>query len=666
MSVLPEYSSNVVFTPERLAKEVEQLGNQGRFVFDIETTGTYRGEPVVNQLVWMSFASYGQTFVLPLGHPNGNRLLEPARKRKDPITKKFVTTEAKWDDPPEQMRPGAAFDILRPLFMDKSIEKGGFGALFDFLSTPKYLGGLAAGPYHDAIVAIWLLNENLAERGNLGLKPSTERVYKRKYDKENVGRRVEIHPFNKVATYAYLDAKYTWLHLENCLAQLDEEGLRPIYDLEMQVFEALLGMGQAGTEVDIERMKVLEVTLSERRTEIEGKIYRAAGKKFNLNSPKQKVDMFYGPKGEGNQGLKPWRLTKGGMQKDKDGQKTGFYDWSTDKEALSRFEGNPVVDNVLAYQEVDRVLGTYIQGYLGTDEKPTQIFDGRVYPDFVQYGTVTGRFSCRAPNLQNIPRPDTELGKIVRSLFVAKPGHCLVVADYGQIELVVLAHFVGKGALYDGFYRGIDPHTMTAAMVFQHDPETLQALVNKEDREAKNMRQAAKAINFAVVYGAGPDKVASMAKVKVRRAKEILQTHEVEFPEVYKFKDDVLRTARSRKPPHVTTLMGRKRRIPALMSREYKVRGSAERKIVNSLIQGSAADLIKLAMVRLHQGLAAEDAGTMTLSVHDELVVETPIENRDKCERIVREAMTGDGIQKWVDVPLSIDMHTVEKWADAK
>jgi DNA polymerase-1 len=242
----------------------------------------------------------------------------------------------------------------------------------------------------------------------------------------------------------------------------------------------------------------------------------------------------------------------------------------------------------------------------------------------------------------------------------------LVVADYGQIELVVLAHYVGMGALYKGFFQGIDPHTMTAATVFQQDPEDLQRRVDAGDPEAKHMRQQAKAINFAVVYGAGPVKVASMAKVKERRAREILDIHQTAFPEIYDFKDQSLRVARSRKPPSLTTLMGRKRRIPTLMSREPKIRSRAERQMINSLIQGSAADLIKLAMVRLHTGLVDSGLGDIILTVHDEVVVRCPEENSDKVSEIVREAMTGSGIQDWVKVPLNIDLKVVDRWADAK
>ena len=662
-------SSNVILSTDHLVERVKWYRKQPMFAWDIETMGEHRGEHAVNQVVWLSFATAGDAFVLPIGHPNGNRMLEAPRKKKNPETKKFDMFSAVWDAPPKQIMPGTAFEILEPLFFDPNVEKGGHGDIFDFLSVAKYYDNTyPEGPYHDNIVATWILNENLAERGQLGLKARTEKIYKRKYDSENVGRKVEIHGFNKVARYAYLDAKFTWLQLVDNLRLIEEEGLTDIYNLERQTFKVLLDMGMQGVRVDKKKMTEMEVVLSERREVIRGDIYKAAGKKFNLNSPKQKVDVLYGSKDEGNQGLKPWKLTKGGFKKQEDGKEIGPYDYSTDKEALEKFHNNKVATTLLDFQEVDRVLGTYIQGYLGVPDdpkKPQQIFgDNKVYPDLVQYGTVTGRFSCRAPNLQNIPRPDTTLGKEIRALFVPDPGHKLIVADYGQIELVVLAHFVGRGALYDGFFDGIDPHTMTAAMVFGQDPQKLTERIAQGDPEAKGWRQIAKNLNFAIVYGAGAGKVASMSKVQVTQAKRFLATHEQEFPEIYKFKDKAIQTCRSRRPPHLTTLMGRKRRVPAILSSDGKTRSRAERQAINSLIQGSSADLIKTAMIRLNDTLG--DTGQLLLSVHDELVTQAPIDKAEKCAGIVREAMVGAGIQKWVDVPLAIDLKIVDNWAEAK
>lgn len=664
-------SSNVILDKKALQERVKRYLDQPMFSWDSETVGEYRGDPVANQVTWMSFATAGDAFVLPIGHPNGNRRLEPPRRRKDPETKKFVMTPARWDAPPSQIRPGDAFEILEPLLFHEKIAKSGSGIKFDVLTFAKYYDGrLMPGPFHDTLILDWLINENRLH----GLKDLTKRRYKRVYDTEHVGRRVEIHPFNKVARYAYLDAKFAYLHAVELLDLIEEEDLQDVYALEQDIFGVLCRMEHEGTLVDQQTMQELEVTLSQRRTETEGEFYRLAGKKINMNSNPQKVTLFYGPKEEGNLGLKPWKLTKGGLKKKDEGKEITLNDYSTDKESLERFVSNKVVKTFLEYQEVDRVLGTYIHGYLGWTPPPTSerkpkpciIFDGKVYPDFVQYGTVTGRFSCREPNLQNIPRPDTDLGKQVRSLFVAGEGHKLVVSDYGQVELVVLAHFVGKGALFDGFFEGIDPHTMTAAMVFGQDPHELALRIKQGDPEAKHWRQIAKNLNFAIVYGAGPDKVGAMSGVSTAKAKGFLETHERQFPEIYAFKDQALRVAASRPTPYLTTLMGRKRRVPGLRARDYKTKGRAERQLINSLIQGSAADLIKLAMVRTDEGLRKAGAGKLILTVHDELVARAPEGKAAECTEVVREAMVGDGIQKWVRVPLSIDLNVVDTWAEAK
>ena len=189
-------------------------------------------------------------------------------------------------------------------------------------------------------------------------------------------------------------------------------------------------------------------------------------------------------------------------------------------------------------------------------------------------------------------------------------------------------------------------------------------MVARGEAAAKAARQVAKGVNFAVVYGAGPDKVASMAGISVKEAKRFLQIHQEMFPEIYRFKNKVIATCKSRRPPYVTTLLGRKRRLPAIWSSDRGTSGKAERQAVNSLIQGSAADIIKKAMIRLHDTLP--DDMHLILSVHDELVTLCPEEKADKCEALVREAMLGEGIQKMVNVPISGDLKIVDRWSQAK
>jgi DNA polymerase I-like protein with 3'-5' exonuclease and polymerase domains len=270
--------------------------------------------------------------------------------------------------------------------------------------------------------------------------------------------------------------------------------------------------------------------------------------------------------------------------------------------------------------------------------------------------------NCREPNLQNVPRPGTENGKKVRGLFYALPGEKLCVADYGQIELVVLAHYCGHGALFDGFFHGVDPHSATAAALTDEDPREFMARVHAGEPRELALRQVGKGINFAVVFGAGAGKVASMAGIPVKEAERFLAVHERAFPEIYDLKRDIVRNCRKNR--YVTTLLGRRRRLPTIYSRSDRERFKAERQAVNSQIQGSAADLIKIAMVRLDQQL--DDDMHLVLSVHDELVVRTPEDRAEECAGLMRDAMLGPGIQNLVKVPMSADLKIVDRWADAK
>lgn len=646
-------SGNVILTPEALEETVQYFMRQNAFVFDVESMGENRNVPTQNKVTWIGLATHGKAVTIPFGHPIGDRVIgqgrEPRADKKGKIRNFKVPI---WEEPPEQLLPADVFSALKPLFFSERT-KIAHNAPFDLISVHKYWGETPPPEYACTITYQWLLNENLKFKG---LKEVVKRLYGVDYDQENVGKCVEKHPFSKVAHYNLMDARYTWLRWLKLAEQLAGRGMEGIRRLEMDVLEVLLAMGLTGAPVDTEALHLLDADLSERLVEIEARIYQAAGRKFNVNSSPQKQQVLFAPKREGGQGLRPTTLTDGGKKNKKAGRKLTLSDFSTGADVLESYANNPVAKTVLEYQEVNKLLGTYVKGYLGDEAegKPCRIFDGRIHTDLVQYGTVTGRFSSREPNLQNIPRPDTELGKQIRGLFVAPPGHKLVVADYGQIEMVVLAHFVGHGRLFDGFWQGIDPHTATAAAVFNVPVEKV----------TKEQRQVAKGINFAVIYGAGPDKVASMAGITSKEAKEFLQIHQRMFPEIYRFKEKVLKVCKSRRPPHVKTLLGRYRRLPAIWSSDGSVRGEAERQAINSLIQGSAADLIKLAMVRLHSALPEEMR--LILSVHDELVTIAPNDRAEECERIVREAMLGEGIQKLVGVPLTSDIKVVDRWAEAK
>lgn len=644
----------VVLQPDELREHLKYFMDQPGFSFDVEAVGEYRGVPHKNTVTWLSLATNGRGIVVPFGHPNGDVLITPPRKKLNRETNTFDFFPPVWSDAPEQMRPGQVFEILEPLFISEDHYKVAQNLPYDAISLYKYLGNrFPAPPYRDTLVEQWLLDENRLDKK---LKSMLRDYYGWDYDKHDTGKRVEEHPFKRVAHYGYMDAKGTWLLDKDFIPRIKDEGLWDIFQLEMNLLPTLLKMQITGIPVDEARLHELNEKLSHQIIVDEHKIYDAAGKQFNIKSPKQRTTILYGPKEEGNQGLIPKRLTKGGLKKVKAGKEVTIHDYSTDADALELYPRNKVVAALTAYAETSKVLTTYVQGYLGVPDegRPCRIYEGRIHAEFVQSGTVTGRFSCREPNLQNIPTPGSELGKQVRGLFIAPPDSKLIVADYGQIELVILASFCGSGRLFDGFHAGIDAHTATAASVFGVKPEDV----------TKHQRGVAKALNFAIVYGAGDAKVALMAKITERQAKEFLETHQKLFPEIYKYKREVIRRARQQRPPGCTTILGRKRRVPTIMASDWAAKSRGERQLFNSLIQGSAADIIKLAMIRLDNALP--DSMQLVLTVHDELVTIVPNDEVETGISLVREAMEGKEISSLLRVPPKADIKVVERWSEAK
>lgn len=659
-------SSNVILDPRRLAEAVDYFGSEpeGILSFDMETSGKDRGVPKVNSASWIGLATRGRTALIPFGHPIGSKIVGEHKEPREVKDNKRGGTQIKmfrvpdYEPPPPQMERDEVFDILKPLFWSGKTLIGS-GLQFDLATIAKYFGGeIPPGPHCDTIVLRWLINEN---RKRYGLKYITKDIYGFAYDDEEVGKCVEKHPFNKVAHYLHCDVVYPLAEYRTLRPKIEELGLERVYELEMALLPVLARMRLTGVRVDKPRLLEMRESLTVDVQRVEGKIYSAAGQKFNINAPRAKQKVLFGPKSEGGQALRPWKLTDGARDRKKaagNSFRPTITDWSTDADHLDSFAGNPVVDALLEHAEYSKLLNTYVLGYLGdptAKDKPCRIHDERIYPDFVQYGAKTGRFSCREPNLQNVGRPDTELGKLIRGAFIAEEGRQLIVADYEQIELVVLAHFLGQGKLFEGFQAGIDPHTMTAAMVLGKDP----ADVTKAERQAYG-----KSINFAVVYGAGDNKVASMIGCHIKEARAFLDRHETEFPEIYGFKNYVLDDCRKQRPPHITTLFGRRRNLPGMLSREQGLRMYSERQAFNSLIQGSSADIIKFAMIRLAERMPKWMR--LHLTVHDELIISAPCDRVDEAKSILLDAMTGPGIGDMLRVPLKSDCAIVTRWSDAK
>lgn len=618
------------------------------FAFDVETKGQWRLDPRRNDVFWMVLAGPGaRTEVIPFGHPNGKRTGTTTEPREDKTGNVRNFKVPVFGPPPKQIAVDDVMSILRPLFFQPGIRKIGANIKFDIGSCAKYWGALPTGPFGDVQTLAHLLNENLRE---YKLGKLIERAFGKTYDK-SIGIELEKFDFATAANYTHYDGRYTWLTWDWLYPQVEEEGLGGERDLDFDLIEVLARMEHAGIPLDVEAAVALDRQLDRELVKLQRELYEIAGREWNLNSNPQKQQIFYGKRSDGGRGLKPAKRTDKGAP-------------STDEEALKAHEGDPLVDAYLLYGDSFKISNTYVKAYLGSAERKTRDKnrnnapalgdDGRVHPNFRMTSTVTGRLSCSEPNLQNIPRPDTDLGKQIRSLFIAPPGHQFIVADYKQIEYVVMAHFSGDPTLIRFFEEGRDFHLAVASMI----------LGIPESEVTKIQRTMAKNTNFAVGYGAGIKKIAAMSGISEAAAEKFINAHKRMLPSLYQFNKEVIKTCRKRKPPYVKTLLGRKRRLYAINSHDDGARMYAERQAVNTVVQGSASDLNKVAAVRLGEMLDPKHQPLLT--VHDEFVIAVPEGEVDRALLVVREAMLGEGVQELLRVPLGADIQVVTRWSDAK
>jgi DNA polymerase-1 len=418
---------------------------------------------------------------------------------------------------------------------------------------------------------------------------------------------------------------------ESQAAPLRDSGLSKLLDdVELPLVDVLADMEWRGITVDTDQLADMSRLYREELQRLEQSIYEEAGTDFNINSTPQLRHILF----EKHQ-LPVIKKTKTGP--------------STDAEVLAQLaeSGFAIPRLLLEYRELSKLISTYIDALPRSVDPGT----GRVHTRFNQTGAATGRLSSSDPNLQNIPIR-TERGGLIRRCFVPAPGGSLVVADYSQIELRVLAHLSEDPAFTGAFQRGGDIHRETAAIVF--DVEV--------DAVTPEMRAQAKTINFATIYGQGPFALARQLGISQDEARDFITTYFERFAGVRAFLDRSIETARAR--GYAETLFGRRRYIPELRERNFNMRSFGERTAMNSPIQGSAADLIKIAMVNLHRRLLEDQlAGGMLLQVHDELVLEAPDAEVDPVVRIVREEMEGAAS---LSVPLVVDIGVGPNWLDAK
>jgi len=599
-----EASYRAVLNERDLAEMVAALEASERFAFDTETTGL---DPLRADLVGLSFAVIaGEAWYVPVSH--------------------------RYLGVPEQLPLDKVLAAVGTLLGSAEHLKIGQNLKYDILVMGR-VGVAVTEPLFDTMLASYLANSAAQSHGMDSL--ATELLDYRTIPYSEVagsGKKkicfdeVEVE---KATVYAAEDADITLRLYEKLLPMIAEQQQQELFDnVEMALLPILVKMEQAGIRIDAELLNGLSADMEKKLAALEVEIHGLAGTTFNIGSPKQLGEVLFERLG----------LAKGKKTK------TG---WSTDVEVLSNLaEEHEIAAKILDYRSLSKLKGTY------TDALPKLIHPdtGRIHSSFNQAVTATGRLSSSDPNLQNIPIR-TEEGRRIREGFIPSEGCLLLAADYSQVELRILAHMADEPALKEAFARGEDIHRRTASEVLGLFPE----MVTDEQR-----RQA-KAINFGVIYGMSAFGLAKQLGISRREAQTFIDTYFERYPGIRTFMDSCI--AEAREKMYVTTLLGRRCAIPEINSKNGAVRGYAERNAINYPVQGSAADIIKVAMVRIAHRLVREGLETrMLLQVHDELVFDVPEGELENVTALVTEEMEG---AVDVSVPLLVEVGHGHNWREA-
>ncbi|WP_306535501.1 DNA polymerase I [Geobacter sp.] len=536
---------------------------------------------------------------------------------------------------PSQLPRQRVLDGLRSLLVDPNVRTVGQNLKYDYQVFRRHGIGLA-GVWCDTMVASYLLNPVRSSHGLDSL--SVEHLDHKMISYEEVAGKGKEQvnfaqvPVEKASVYSCEDSDAAWLLHRFFLPRVAEMGMaRLFFDVEMPLVPILAEMELAGVKLDLPLLGELSAGLGAQLVELEGRIMGLAPEPFNINSPKQLGEVLFE-----RLGLATGKKTK---------TKTG---WSTNVEELERLAdaGHEIAALILQYRGLSKLKSTY------TDALPklVQPATGRVHTSYNQTVTNTGRLSSSEPNLQNIP-VRTEEGRRIRRAFIAEEGHVLLSADYSQIELRVLAHLSEDRVFCDAFARDEDIHTRTAAEVFGLFPE----MVTPE------MRRQAKTINFGVIYGQGAFSLAKQLGIATKVAKEFIDNYFARHPGARAFLDGCVREAEEK--GYVTTLLGRRLPIPDIKSANGNIRAFAQRNAVNYPIQGSAADIIKEAMVKVTKRMGRDGMESrLIMQVHDELVFEVP-----EGEVVAMEQLVAHEMEHAVSlrVPLKVDMSHGRNWSEA-
>lgn len=588
-------------SPLALNLFLEKLSKRSSVCFDTETTGI---DPITAELVGIAFSwETGKGYYLPF---------------------------------PEQKEEAQnLIEELRLFFENESIEKIGQNLKYDIKVLDKY-NIQVKGKLFDTMLAHYLINPDM--RHNMDVLAETYLNYTPISITELIGKKGKNQlsmrevPIGKQTEYAVEDADITWQLKEHFQKELSEANIQKLFDeIEIPLLRVLADMELEGINIDIEFLQSLSGALDNDVKILETKIYKVAGEEFNIASPKQLGEILFDK----------MKL----VDKPKK-TKTGQY--STAEDVLRYLaKDHEIVQNILDFRGLSKLKSTYVDALPNQVEPST----GRIHTDYMQTVAATGRLSSNNPNLQNIPIR-TERGRQVRKAFIPRnKDHTLLAADYSQIELRIIAALSEEDNMIESFLNGEDIHASTASRVFN-------VPLNAVTRE---QRGNAKTVNFGIIYGVSAFGLSNQTNLSRTEAKELIDTYYESYPKLKQYISDQVHFAREN--GYVQTVLGRRRYLRDINSRNAVVRGAAERNAVNAPIQGSAADIIKIAMIRIHERLNEDRLKTkMLLQVHDELVFDVYKPELDVVKPLIKQEMENAFELK---VPLVVDLDTGENWLEA-
>jgi DNA polymerase I len=560
----------------------------------------------------------------------------------NPLDAELVALTFSWEKgtgylihfPESQKETKEILEIVRPLFENPETLKIGQNMKFDIQVLANY-GIEVNGPLFDTMIAHYLLepdmrhNMNLLSESYLGYSPI--HIESLIGDKGINQKNMRSVPDDKLMEYAVEDADVTYQLKEVFLPRIIKEELGNLsHDIEMPLINVLAKMERNGVILDLEDLKTITVNLREDIITLEKEIYTLAGTEFNISSPKQLGDILF------------IRL-----KIDENARVTKTKQFVTNEEILQRLTSkHPIVDKVLEYRGLKKLLSTYVEALPLLVDKNT----GRIHTSYNQAVASTGRLSSNNPNLQNIPVRDAR-GREIRKAFVPEKGHIFLSADYSQIELRLMAHLSKDTSMIADFLSGNDIHAATAAKIFGV----------KIEEVTREMRSRAKTANFGIIYGISSFGLSERLTIGRKEAKELIDGYFNSYPGVKVYMDESIRKARD--TGYVTTMFGRKRYLRDIHSHNQVVRGNAERNAINAPIQGSAADIIKVAMIRIYERMKAEKfKSKMILQVHDELIFEVLESELETLRELVLFEMS-NAVK--LDIPLKVDWGTGNNWFEA-